>query len=738
MEPASTNKAIITLSRTFGIEPEYTDARGRPHRTSLNTARRILEAKGVFLDTENLPGRPSTLVIADGELPESYCFPVKPPPGSDGSAPLVEGVVIQTVDHPGEVRSFSYESSQVTIHERDEVGLLWLSVPFPADLPEGTYQVQVATRFEGDTDQLDTRWKVCPSKAHLPAVLDNGRKISGVAIALYGVRSANNWGVGDFSDLRKIIDWAADGLGVDLVGLNPLHALFNRAPYNISPYMPSSRLFRNIVYLDVPGMDHFQESPEARAFVDGPDIRALIQRLRAEETVNYEETSALKLQVLRRVFQSFMDRNRGGGNGGAQWSQFRSYIAVEGDYLEKFATFCALDEHFRAQSPPVYLWKEWPATLRDPEGPDVREFRQQHPDDILFWQYVQWQLDSQLEGAQQYAEKKGMLVGLYHDQALAVDQNGADAWAMQQFFHHGFTVGAPPDPFAPKGQNWGFAPPNSEGLRSADYEPFLRLLKANCRHGGALRIDHVMQFCRLFWIPQDRPASEGVYVKDFEEDLVNLLVHESRRNGTLIVGEDLGTVPLDFRERLMRKGIFSYRLYYFERDSQGDPVPHFTYPENALVSISTHDLPTLAGFWSAADIDLRRAVGQLGEEDERLTREERTDHKAKIIKTLVDHGFLPAHTAHEAWMSPFPTEHLHAAIISFLLSTPSKLAVINQEDIFLDTRQQNLPATTWENPNWVTKMRYSVEELQSDPQAVRLTERFRNLARTHNRSIERR
>lgn len=734
----SFDKGTVALAEAFGIEPEYTDAWGKVHPTDPRTARKILQAKGVRIDDESIPSATSGLIVSKGELPDTLPLSVDAPQESEYSPPAVQRVVVHIADEPAKARVFSYEPSQISALGRDHTGAMRLAVPFPSPLPEGVYRVRVEVHFGKHSRNVETRWSICPAQAYLPPELHDERTIAGVACALYGVRSSTNWGIGDFADLTRIIDWAADDLGVDLVGLNPLHALFNRAPYNISPYMPSSRFFRNPIYLDVPGMAHFQESVPAKILVERPETSALIERLRHAETVQYEEVAKLKLQILHEVFRTFLETHRAPESRGDQWAEFVSYIETEGDYLDRYATFCALDALFRAQDPPLFTWKEWPVDYRAPDTPTVKAFQSENRDEILFWKYLQWQLEKQLERSQAYARQKGMLVGLYHDQALAVDRSGADSWAMQRFFLEGFTVGAPPDPFAPNGQDWGFAPPNSRQLQSAEYEPFIRLLRANCRHGGALRIDHVMQFNRLFWIPQGKTPAKGVYVKDFEEELINLLAQESHRNKTLVIGEDLGTVPMDFRERLMRKGILSYRLYYFERDRHGNPLPHTAYPRNALVSITTHDLPTLAGFWSAADIELRRTVGHLDDDKEKSAREERTDHKAKIIKTLVDYGFLPAHTAHEAWISPFPTEHLQSAIIAFLLSTPSRLVVINQEDLFLDTRQQNLPGTTWENPNWVTKMRYSVEELQANPEATRFNQRFRDLVTTRDRSIRNR
>ncbi len=242
-----------------------------------------------------------------------------------------------------------------------------------------------------------------------------------------------------------------------------------------------------------------------------------------------------------------------------------------------------------------------------------------------------------------------------------------------------------------------------------------------------MRIDHVMQIHHLFWIPPNSRPADGVYVKDYEKDLLNLLALTSLQNRTVIVGEDLGTLPRNFRETLMDRGVFSYRLFYFEREQGGNLLCHWEYPQCALVSIATHDLPTLAGFWLGKDIDTRRDIGMLDSEEEKSFREDRTNHKAKIIEKLVQDGFLPAPVAHAAWISSFPTDELHSSVLKFLFHTPSALVMINQEDILLDRRQQNFPGTTWQNPNWVTKMLYTVEELRSHPEAKRLSRKFRLL-----------
>lgn len=722
-------KALKTLGEALGIEPHYTDNWGRVLKTGAQSALEILKAKGVRVEGNRGNLQTQVSVVSIENLPESFSvyFPgqwhEEPQSGQEGWVHVseLEGKVPETF--------FSSACGRASISNDEDTGLLRVTIPFPRGLELGQYRFRIGLNGEGIADECLWLLAVCPERAYMPPPLEQGKRIAGIGVALYGVRSQRNWGVGDFTDLKRLVAWAKDSLAADFVGLNPLHAIFNKRPYNSSPYLPSSRLYRNFIYLDVTAIPDFEACPSAVEIYRSPETRSLIGRLRQEEHVNYEEVAGLKLMLLREVFGSFVARHGSRSAEDRRWREFEEYRLSQGVYLEQFATFCALRDYFVVNCPSATSWWQWPEAYRDPSSAAVSEFREAHAEEVLFWMYLQWQIEEQLEEVQKYALQKGMMIGLYHDEALAVDRDGADFWALKDFYHEDFRVGAPPDAFAPDGQDWGFPPPDGERMRDAAYAPFLKKLEVNCRFGGALRIDHVMQLHHLFWIPPGGKPCDGVYVKEREEDLLNLVALQSRRSRTLVIGEDLGTVPFDFRDRLMNKGVFSYRLFYFERDLEGTLRHFYEYPENVLVSITTHDLPTLVGFWSGRDIELRRNIGQLDDKTAATFREERTRHKAKIIERLVQDGMLPAHVAHAAWESPVPTEELHSAVLRFLFKTPAKLVQINQEDIFQDDRQQNVPGTTWQNPNWVTKMRFTVEELDRDPEALRLAEKFRILLR---------
>jgi 4-alpha-glucanotransferase len=345
----------------------------------------------------------------------------------------------------------------------------------------------------------------------------------------------------------------------------------------------------------------------------------------------------------------------------------------------------------------------------------------------LFYQYLQWQIDLQLAAAQQHARDKQLAIGLYHDLALATDRFGSELWAHRNDFVPGCRVGSPPDDFSPKGQDWAFPPLHPARQGESGYHHFIESIRKNSRHGGALRIDHVMRFFRLYWIPDCVDAAHGAYVRYQAADLIRILALESVRQRFVVIGEDLGTVEPEVRETLDQFGILSYRLLYFEKDAHGEFRKPAEYPERTLVSATTHDLPTLAGFWLGEDIDARRRAGVLPNEASYRDRlAARAAEKQKMLDALFTEGLLPRSVPRSASEIPELTGELHNAIIGFLAATPSKLLVINQEDLTKEIAQQNLPGTTWQYPNWSRKMHFRLDELYSARQATDFVQMFRH------------
>jgi 4-alpha-glucanotransferase len=723
---------VQMLGELCGIEGEYYDNFGKLHRTTPEAAARILAAKGFTIAPSLLDLEPSVLVVASNDLPATmslhFYYPV-----AEECRDFNYKIRLEEVEGRLSTQEFVSSDEQVRTAHNPQTGLLEVTIPFPVGIGEGSYTVRAALFIDGRTLLRTCLWLVCPPRAFMLPEGENGSRWSGIGIALYGLRSDTNWGVGDFRDLRAFMDWAAADCNVDFVGVNPLHAIFNRRPFNSSPYTPSSRIYRNFIYLDIPGIPEFAESSRAQALVASASCREQIRKLREDPQVQYEEVATLKLRVLRDIFDSFIERH-GKERTSERWGAFAAYREAEGEYLERYAAFCALHERFARDLPEAGSWREWPEPYRDPGTPEVAEFRCEHEEAVLFWMYVQWQVEEQLRATQEHAIQSGMRIGLYCDEALGVDSDGADFWAWQEYFQPGFSVGAPPDGFAPEGQDWGFCPPNSEQIRNKGYEWFIRTLEASCKNCGALRIDHVMKLSHLFWIPAGLKAAAGVYVKDNEADLLNVLSLVSRQSQTIIVGEDLGTVPYDFSRRLMEKGLLSYRLFYFEREQDRRLKPSDVYPEAAMVSITTHDLPTLAGFWAGRDIEVRQRIGELDREQAEAARLERSEHRMYIVERLVQDGLLASHDGDAALNSVPVTDELHTAILRFLFRTRSRLVMINQEDVFLDPRQQNFPGTTWQCDNWVTKLKYTVEELRNDPEASRCAEKVKRLVRESGRA----
>ncbi len=731
---ADYREALKRASELYGIQPGYWDIWGQWHETSDEVRRAILSSLGVAagsLEALNaaLEARlwrewtqlsPPVVVISESlKSPE---MAIRVPLEAEGGRVRVE---LRCED--GDSAAEEHELRELATKGVAELrGRRFIEKRLPlAPAPPGYHSLRLTILREQDEIlRGDTQLIVTPERAYLPRTLANRGKRAGLYVSLYGIRSARSWGCGDFTDLERLAAWVAERVGGSFIGLNPLHAIHNRQPYNTSPYLPLSIYYRNFIYLDVERVAGFAESRWAQALRNSPGIRAEIEELNSAPLVEYERVARLKKVFLRLAFRAFLREWRGQTQRAVE---FRRFIEQEGELLERYAVFCALDEWIHRRRPDVWIWPDWPEEYRDPASEATRRFAREHWRSVLFCKFVQWQIDRQLGAAQETARRRGLSIGLLHDLALATDRCGADLWAYRDFFVPDCRVGAPPDDFSPKGQDWSFPPPASERHRADGYRLFRESIRKSCRHGGALRIDHVMRFFRLFWIPAGKEAAHGTYVHDRHEDLVRILALESVRNQVVIVGEDLGTVDPAIRDVLGRFGILSYRLFYFERDNSGQLHPPARYPVQALVSSTTHDLPTLAGFWQNRDIEARRAAGILPDEESyRKALEGRLQEKQNMLDALFRLKLLPEWVPRSADELPELTGELHNAITGFLASTPSMLLALNQEDLTKETEQQNLPGTTSQYPNWRRKMRYTIEELEQSPAVDDFVRMFRH------------
>ena len=727
-------QALERASELWGIEPGYWDIWGRRHVTSPDVQRAILESMGVQASTAAELNRATqerlwrewtavtSPVFVVSESADPPRIPVRIPARAQDRRLLVrlewEDGRSSSVEH-----SLSELETTLTAELRGQ-GFVEKQLPLPASAL-GYHRLRISVAMDdGETLRSQTAFIVAPDRAYLPPELSGGGKRAGLNVSLYGLRSSRNWGCGDFTDLERLAKWLAERAGGSFIALNPLHAIHNRQPFNTSPYLPNSIFYQNLIYLDVEKIEDHRNSPWALALRASASVEAEIESLNRSEFVEYERVSRLKTVFLKLAFRAFLNEYRAST---PRARQFRDYVEAEGDLLERYATYCALDEWIHRRHPDVWTWPEWPEQYRDPDSEATREFARTHWRAVLFHKYVQWQIDRQLTEAQAAAHRAGLGIGLFHDLALAADRCGSDLWAHRKFFVPGCRVGAPPDDFSPRGQDWSFPPPASFHHWEDGYRLFRESICKSCRHGGALRIDHVMRFFRLFWIPPGKEAVEGTYVRDRYENLVRILALESVRHKVLIVGEDLGTVDPAIRETLARFGILSYRVFYFEKTDGGELRDPEQYPVQALVSSTTHDLPTLAGFWQGRDIEARRQAGVFPDEAscQRALDERRID-KQKMLDALARRSLLPDYVPRSAAELPEFTGELHNAITGWLASTPAMLLAVNQEDLTKETEQQNLPGTTAQYPNWRRKMRYTLEDLESLKTVDDFVRMFRN------------
>lgn len=735
------------LASRAGISPEYHDIAGILHVTSDATTRAILSAMGFRVDSrESLAQELSSWDEAVWQQP---CDPILIVQQGYEAMQWSLRLLLEREDEHRLMVTWNLTDEKGAVIHRAEAGprlipqeerdlggrrAMRFLLPLPPDLALGYYDLSMVARSsKGETKGL-LRVVVAPPHCYVPDGMAHGGRVWGLAVQLYSLRSQTNWGVGDFTDLGQLVEWAGRDLGAGIIGLNPLHALKNSRPHHLSPYSPTSRLFLNELYIDLERLPEYRTSPDAQRLRNSPEFQKELERVRQSDRVDSEAVVKAKRTMLDFAYRQFLKDNYTGIEPSLQPTSARGwllerFIRDEGESLERFALFQVLEEERPLVELSPKLWPEWPEQYRTPGSPALREFAKRHRKRVRFFQYMQWVAADQLKEAKVRAAQVQMTVGLYPDLALGSDRNGGEAWILQDVLALDADCGAPPDAFAPHGQNWGFAPFHPLRLKATGYRSFVELLRKTLRQGGAIRIDHVMMLFRLFWVPRGLTAATGAYVQYPAEDLLRLLALESTRAKTLVIGEDLGTVPDYVREQLARYRILSYRVFYFERNwNDGSFNSPSAYPEQSLAVVTTHDLPTLSGYWTGEDIRLRASLGMYpSEESRRQACDERLRDKGHMLVALQRAGLLPSGLSDQVDQVPEMTPDLCRAIHAYLATSPAWIVMANLDDVIGEVTQMNLPGTLDAYPNWSRKLSLSLEELQRDERVQLLAAAVRSL-----------
>ena len=596
----------------WGIDNGYEDALGVWRPTSPTTRLALLASMGVDASEQSAPPAAPVQVIRPKQV-----VPLEGP----AELTLEDGTVLQ------------------------------IEAALPPDLPLGYHTLRP---LHGETA---VHLIVSPGQCWCP----RRARQWGWAVQLYALRSRRSWGIGDFADLRRLAAWSATALQANLLLVNPLYAAIPVIPQQPSPYFPSSRSYRNLLYLRI------EEIPGATAL--GATLERLAatgQGLNQKRLIDRDTVFRLKVAALEQLWQCF-----------AGDPAFQQYCQTQGDSLTQFATFCTLAEHY-AQG-----WRHWPAEYRYPYTPAVERFAAAHRERVRFHQWVQWLLDEQLA-------RVAAALPVMQDLPIGVDPNGADAWIWQDLLATDVTVGAPPDEYNTLGQNWGLPPFVPHKLRAAAYQPFRHTIQATLRHAAGLRIDHVMGLFRLFWIPQEAEPSMGAFVRYTADELLAILALESYRAHAFVVGEDLGTVEAGMRDQLDAHRLLSYRLLWFESE------PPSSYPARALAAVTTHDLPTIAGLWSGADLQAQHDLGLQPNAAGLQEIRQRLQEMTGLSETAeVEAVVLRTH--------------------QLLAEAPSAVIVATLEDALAVAERPNMPNTTAEWPNWSLALPYPLETIERHP-----------------------
>jgi 4-alpha-glucanotransferase len=682
------DEALRDLARRAGIAVEWQDYASRPHVVSPDSLRRILAALGLPATTRGdlaasrrLLAKRATLA----DLPPLITATAGRPTRLDLGAS--EPLAARLVPERGPPRELTLTPARGR-----------LRIPAVAEI--GYHRLQIGER--------EMVLAVAPAQCRtIDDIVPDGR-LWGIATQVYALRSPGDAGIGDAAGIAQLAA-AAAAHGADALCLSPVHALFSSDPARFAPYSPSSRLFLNPLHAApalVFGEDHLATAIQDAGLHDS------FASLEAQPLIDYPASADAKLALLRSLFDGFISGPDADGPLGADFASFR---AESGDLLRQHAIFEAL----QADRTPDHDWRQWPTDLRDPASAAVAAYAAARRRDVLFHEFLQWLTDRSLAAAQRRAREAGMRIGLIGDLAVGMDPTGSHAWSRQHDILLGLAVGAPPDLFNPRGQDWGLTSFSPRAMENGGFTPFIATLRAVLRNAGGIRIDHAMGLSRLWLVPEGADPAEGAYLTYPLMDLLRLLALESARHNAVVVGEDLGTVPEGFRETLDQNGIHGMRVLWFERDADETSFkPPEAWDATALAMTTTHDLPTVAGWWHGTDIGVRADCGRLGQDvspdDEAAGRDR---DRAALWRRFVADGM-----AEGAPPPPDAPQPVVDAALAFITRTRSPLAMLPMEDLLGLQEQPNVPGTTDQHPNWRRRLPAPAAALLREEPAARRVE----------------
>lgn len=665
---------IDALAKAAGIATGYRDAFGKTYETTPQTKASLLTAFGLPVEDEEALSASEARMAAIAAAPLEALVVVEHGRASPVPVRAPEGVNsahLRLTDEAGRVR-------------QERVAISGGRLTMPA-LPMGYHDLTITVgERTGHATVI-----AAPRRAYVPDVLAGDARLWGATVQAYGLRRSGDLGIGDFTSIAQAAEGVA-AVGGAFLGLSPLHALFASDRGKISPYSPSSRLFLETIHIDPQAVPGFEESG-AQALWE--EAQAAVAPLADAALTDHAQVWAAKRPVLEKLW--YHARSHGDLSG------FERFRAKMGEPLQRHAVFEALAEHFVMEG--RHWLGEWPTDVRRADAAGVENFARNHRPTVDFHAWLQYEADRQLGLAERRARDAGLSIGLYRDLAVGADAGGSEIWAAPEAFCPTLSVGAPPDLIAPEGQNWGLPPFNPITLAESGLAAFRALASANMRHCGALRIDHAFQLARLFLIPPGGPASAGAYVAYPFEALTAALRVESMRARCLVIAEDLGNAPEGFSDEIMKSGILSYRVLFFERGEGGAFKPPADYPRDALAVATTHDLPTFRGWWRGLDIDLRQTLGlydgALGDDE----RKNRAFDRAAFMEDCVREGLAQDATP--------PEEPPYELALRYLARSSSQLMGVQLEDVAGELAQVNLPGVSEGHPNWRRRIGMPLETL---------------------------